>query len=72
MAAGMLPKYAAAPGALNTLYKAKFLLLAIHIQLQADEPVNDTELKQLIEHHAGNDGGWAKIIRKYQSILREE
>lgn len=62
MAARMLPKYDAAKDLLDDLDKAKFLLVALEIQRQLGQPVDDRELKVLFEVHKDSGDDWEKVF----------
>jgi hypothetical protein len=65
LAASTLPKYDIDKNLLDDLDKAKYLLVMLEIQ----QPVDDTELKALLEIHKGQNAEWTRIEDKYRSIL---
>jgi len=72
IAANMLPKLVAAKDLLNDLDKAKLLLVALEIQRQLGQPVDDMELKVLFEVHKDSGNDWEKLKKSYFAMLQEE
>lgn len=72
IAANMLPKLVAAKDLLNDLDKAKLLLVALEIQRQLGQPVDDMELKALFEAHKNSGNDWEKLKKWYFAMLQEE
>jgi len=72
MAEKMLPKYKMIKDVLQGLDKAKFLLIELEIQRSLRKPIDDKELKDLIDGYAENEEDWGKVQKKYFSILKED
>ncbi|MCX7747467.1 MAG: hypothetical protein N2645_11365 [Clostridia bacterium] len=72
VAANMLLKLAAVKDSLNDLDKAKFLLVAIEIQVILEQAMDDIELKSLFEVHKDSGEDWEKVKKRYFAILKEE
>ena len=69
LASNTLSKYRIDKNLLNDLDQAKYLLIILEIQRALGQPIDDVELKNLIDvHPSGNDGDWVKIRRKYLEI----
>jgi hypothetical protein len=72
MAEKMLPKYQTAKTALQGLDKAKFLLVELEIQRNVGKPIDDKELKSLLDAHTDHGGNWRKVKNRYSAILKED
>lgn len=72
MAEKMLPKYEVAKHQLQGLDKAKFLLVELEIQRKLSRPVNDNELKVLLDVPGESSEDWDKIRERYFAIIQVE
>lgn len=69
LAEKMLPKLFASQDLLEDIDKAKLLLVALDIQRELGQALDDAELKALLESHASDE--WAKIKKRYLTILQD-
>lgn len=72
MAEKMLPKYKLAKEVLQGLDKVKFLLVELEIQRNLGKPVDDKELKALLDVHTETDEDWEKVRKRYFAILKDD
>jgi len=72
MALTMLPKLAVVKDLLGDLDRAKLLLVALEIQRHLGHPVDDTELKAIVEAHQDSHADWGKVKHRYLAILQED
>ncbi|MDO1446331.1 hypothetical protein Q0590_08720 [Rhodocytophaga aerolata] len=72
MAASMLPKLVVAKDLLADLDRAKLLLVALDIQRQLGQLMDDRELKTLVDIHLESGDEWTKVKKRYFAILEEE
>jgi hypothetical protein len=68
----MLPKYETAKHELQGLDKAKFLLVELEIQRKLGRPVDDNELKMLLDVPRENSEDWNKVQKRHFAIMQEE
>lgn len=72
MAAETLPRYGIVKDELNDLDKGKYLLVILEIQRSLKQPLDDTELKELLRVNKDSNDDWRKIEARYRAILTEE
>lgn len=72
LAGNMLPKLLAANDELSGLDNAKLLILAVEIQRQQGEPVDDAPLKKLLKDNKRSGEDWKRIEKKYDAVLSED
>jgi hypothetical protein len=72
LAAETLPKYGILKDRLNDLDKAKYLLVLLEIQRSLEQPLDDAELRALLEAHKDAGDDWRRVEGRYHAILKEE
>lgn len=69
MAAETLPRYGIVKDELDDLDKAKYLLVILEIQRSLEQPLDDTELKELLMVNKDVNDDWRKIEDRYRAIV---
>lgn len=70
LAAETLPTYRIDKGQLGDLDKAKYLLVILEIQRSLAQPLDDTELKELLKVNKDLNDDWRRVEERYHSIIK--